>query len=73
VPAGLTFALVADTVEKTGAVMRKALKETLNKLLRGRIAALRGARFLADLLDRLWSLRAARQLLHPARRFSALT
>jgi len=49
------------------AVILYVFKETLNKLPRGRIAALRGARFLADLLDRLRPLPAARLLLSPAR------
>ena len=42
-------------------------KETLKKWLRGRIAALRGARFLAYLFGMSWSLRAGRLALHPAR------
>jgi len=44
-------------------------RKTLNELLRGRFAALRGARFLADLLDRLRALLDTRFLLLPARGF----
>ena len=44
-------------------------KETLNKWLRGRIAAKRGARFLAYLLDMSRSLRSVRLALPPTRRF----
>ena len=44
-------------------------KETLNKLLRGRIAALRGARPLAYLVDMSRLLRSVRLALHPARCF----
>jgi len=51
----------------------RRLRETLNELLRGRIAALRGARFPAYLLDRLRSLHAARQRLHPACRFFSVS
>ena len=45
------------------------LMETLNKWLRGRIAAKRGARSLAYLLDMSRSLRSVRLALPPARRF----
>jgi hypothetical protein len=44
-------------------------RETLNKWLRGRLAALRGARSLAYLLDMSRSLRSVRLALSPARRF----
>src|SRR5258705_6812364 len=40
--------------------------EALNKWLRRRIAALRGARFLAYLFDMSRSLRATRLALHPS-------
>ena len=43
--------------------------ETLNEWLRGRIAALRGARSLAYLFDMSRSLRSVRLALHPARCF----
>ena len=46
--------------------------ETLSKLLRGRIAALRGARSLAYLFDMYRSLRSARLALHPAHRLFRL-
>lgn len=44
-------------------------KEALNKLLRGRIAALRGARSFAYLIDMSRSLCAVRLALHPTRCF----
>ncbi len=44
-------------------------KEALNKWLRGRIAALRGARPLAYLSDMSRVLRSVRLALHPARSF----
>ena len=51
------------------ALLQRALRETLNNWLRGRIAALRGARSLAYLLDMSRSLRSVRLALHPARSF----
>jgi hypothetical protein len=45
------------------------VRETLNKWLRGRIAALHGARSLAYRLDMPRPLCAARLALHHARRF----
>ncbi|PIV47914.1 MAG: lipoprotein signal peptidase [Gallionellaceae bacterium CG02_land_8_20_14_3_00_60_115] len=45
------------------------MRETPNKCLRGRIAALRGARQLAYLFDMSRCLRSVRLVLHPARRF----
>jgi len=50
-------------------IAARRLRKTLNKLLRGRIAALRGARSLAYLFDMPRSLRSARLALHPAHCF----
>lgn len=46
--------------------MKRLARETLNKQLRGRIAALCGARPLAYLVDMSRVLRSVRLALHPA-------
>ncbi|MCX9156350.1 hypothetical protein OPU71_09475, partial [Niveibacterium sp. 24ML] len=46
---------------------RRQPKESLNKWLRRRIAALRRARSRAYRFDMAWSLRAPRLALHPSR------
>jgi len=58
---------VRERFAKKRVVVAFPPRETLNKLLRGRIAALRGARSLAYLLDMSRSLRSVRLALHPAR------
>jgi len=45
----------ASLTRKSGERIKGIAEETLNKKVRGRIAALRGARSLASLLDRLRS------------------